>query len=91
MQITRERAAIEILARMIDQQVESYTSDDGRQDYLAGGARSECTTQDAYTRSLVLGQYIDALLDSLDWSPQVKRECRDLLAAPSVPRRKRLN
>ena len=91
MQVSRERAAIEILARMIDQHVESYTSDSEMQPYLAGAARSECTTQDAYTRSLVLGQYIDALMDSLDWSPQVKRECRELLAAHGKPKRRRFN
>lgn len=81
MMTRQEPAAIELLARMIDKHGWPARPD--------RNARRK--TQDTHTRSLVLRQYIDALMDSLNWSPLVKRECREFLAAHDAPRRRRPN
>lgn len=87
MHITQERAAIELLARMIDKHVAAHLADQELASATTQLAISDCTTTEVMTRALVLGQFIDALMDSLEWSPQVKQECRELLARNASPRR----
>lgn len=73
-------AALTVLAAFIDRRAGEVITDLASDPEAIALAAERCTTVDVLCRAIEIGTMLSALMDRLDWPPETKMACREVLA-----------